>query len=76
VTAALITGALAGGLVMLWLGERIGLSTYDHQLASSPQGTVFSASLALGAKSALAFWPLFTSVALLIGEWGTRQAEQ
>ena len=76
VTAALIIGALAGGLVMLWLGERIGLSTYDHQLASSPQGTVFSASLALGAKSALAFWPLFTSVVLLIGEWGTRQAKQ
>jgi len=76
VTAALIVGALAGGLVMLWLGERIGLSTYDHRLASSPQGTVFSASLALGAKSALAFWPLFTSVVLLIGEWGTRQAKQ
>ena len=76
VTAALVIGALAGGLVMLWLGEQIGGSSYDHQLASSPQGTVFSASLALGAKSALAFWPLFTSVVLLIAEWGTRSASQ
>lgn len=76
VTAALVIGALAGGLVMLWLGEQIGVSSYDHQLASSPQGTVFSASLALGAKSALAFWPLFTSVVLLIAEWGTRSASQ
>jgi len=76
VAAALILGALAGGLVMLWLGEQIGLSSYNHHLASSPAGTVFSASLALGAKSALAFWPLFTSVVLLIGEWGARPAKE
>jgi hypothetical protein len=74
VASALILGALAGAFVMLWLGERIGLSTYDHDLASSPAGTVFSASLALGAKSALAFWPLLTSVVLLVAEWGTRPA--
>jgi hypothetical protein len=72
VATALILGALAGAFVMLWLGERIGLSSYNHDLASSPTGTVFSASLALGAKSALAFWPLLTSVVLLVAEWGTR----
>jgi hypothetical protein len=76
VAAALIVGALAGGLVMLWLGERIGLSAYNRHLASSPAGTVFSASLSLGAKTALAFWPLFTAVVLLIAEWGTRPAKE
>lgn len=74
VAAALIIGALAGELVMLWLGERIGLSAYNHDLASSASGTLFSGSLALGSKSALTFWPLFTAIVLLIAEWGTRPA--
>lgn len=74
VAAALILGALAGGFVMLWLGEQIGLSGYTHELETSASGTLFSASLALGAKSALAFWPLFTAIVLLIAEWGTRPA--
>lgn len=74
VATALIIGALAGELVMLWLGERIGLAGYQHNLRSSPNGTVFSSSLALGAKSALAFWPGFTAAVLLIAEWGTRPA--
>jgi hypothetical protein len=74
VATALILGALAGGLVMLWLGEQIGSSGYTHELATSASGTFFSASLALGAKSALAFWPLLTAIVLLIAEWGTRTA--
>jgi hypothetical protein len=76
VAGALIVGALAGALVMLWLGEQIGLSAYTQHLASSPNGTVFSASLALGAKSALALWPLFTGIVLLVAEWGTRPAPE
>jgi hypothetical protein len=76
VAGAMIVGALAGALVMLWLGEQIGLSAYNQHLASSPSGTVFSASLALGAKSALALWPLFTAIVLLIAEWGTRPAPE
>jgi hypothetical protein len=74
VAAALIAGAVAGGFVMLWLGEQIGVSSYTHHLASSPNGTVFAASLALGSKSALVFWPFLTAVVLLIAEWGTRPA--
>jgi hypothetical protein len=73
--AGLILGALAGGLVMLWLGEQIGLSGYNHLLASSPNGTLFHASLTLGAKSALAFWPLFTGIVILVAEWGTRRED-
>jgi hypothetical protein len=71
---ALLVGAVAGTFVMLWLGERIGLSGYDQQLASSPSGTKFSASLGLGAKSALAIWPMFTAIVILVAEWGTRAA--
>jgi hypothetical protein len=74
VAAALVLGAVAGGLLMLWLGEQIGLSAYNHHLASSANGTRFSASLALGSKTALAFWPLFTSIVLLVAEWSTRPA--
>jgi hypothetical protein len=76
VAVALILGALAGALVMLWLGEQIGLSGYNHHLASSPNGTLFSASLALGSKSALALWPLFTAIVILVAEWGTRPAPE
>jgi hypothetical protein len=76
VAAALILGAVAGGLLMLWLGERIGLSAYNQHLASSAKGTLFASSLALGSKSALAFWPLLTSVVVLVAEWGTRPARE
>jgi hypothetical protein len=69
----LILGGIAGAFVMLWLGEQIGLSGYDQHLASSPAGTLFPESLALGAKSALAFWPLVTAVIILVAEWGTRR---
>ena len=76
VTLSLILGAVAGALVMLWLGEQIGLSAYNQHLASSAKGTLFSSSLALGSKSALAFWPLFTAIVVLIAEWGTRPAPE
>ncbi len=72
-TAGLILGGIAGAFVMLWLGEQIGLSGYNQHLASSPAGTLFPESLALGAKSALAFWPLVTAVIILVSEWGTRR---
>jgi len=70
VVACLIIGGLVGALVMLWLGERLGQSGYYQHLASSPNGTVFPATLALGARSALAFWPMLTAIVLLVAEWG------
>ncbi len=73
--AGLILGAVAGAFVMLWLGEQIGLSGYNQHLAASPNGTLFHASLALGAKSALAFWPMFTAIVILVTEWGNRRAQ-
>jgi hypothetical protein len=74
--AGLIGGAVAGAFVMLWLGERIGLSGYDHHLAGSPDGTLFPASLSLGAKSALAFWPMATAIVILVGEWSRRRPQR
>jgi hypothetical protein len=76
VAAGLIIGGVAGAFVMLWLGQQIGLSGYNHDLASSANGTVFPSSLALGASSALAFWPMLTAIVILIAEWGTRPAPE
>ena len=57
----------------LWVGDNIGLGTYNHLLASSATGASFHASLALGAKSALALWPLCTSGVILLAESGGRR---
>lgn len=73
-TAGLVLGALAGALLALWIGDIIGLGTYNHLLASSATGTYFHSSLALGAKSTLAFWPLFTSGVILLAETGARRS--
>jgi hypothetical protein len=75
-TAGLVLGAVAAALLAMWVGENIGLGTYNHLLASSPNGTFFNASLALGAKSALAFWCLLTSAVILLAETGTRRSDQ
>ncbi len=75
-TAGLVLGAVAATLVALWTGEQTGLGTYNHLLAASPNGAFFNASLALGAKSALVFWPLLTSVVILLAESGTRKQDR
>jgi hypothetical protein len=75
-TAGLVLGAVAAALIAMWVGDNIGLGTYNHLLASSPNGTFFNASLALGAKSSLAFWPLLTSAVILLAETGTRRSDQ
>lgn len=74
-TAGLVLGAVAGAFVMLWLGGQIGLSAYNQHLASSPKGTLFSASLTLGAKSTLAFWPMLTAIVIFLAEWGKRHQD-
>jgi hypothetical protein len=73
-TAALglVLGALAAALLALWVGENMGLGTYNHLLASSHAGVFFRSSLALGAKSVLAFWPLLTSIVILLAEAAAR----
>jgi hypothetical protein len=71
--AGLVLGAVAAALAALWVGDNIGLGTYQHLLASSPTGASFHSSLALGAKSALALWPLCTSGVILLAESGGRR---
>jgi hypothetical protein len=68
----LILGAVAGAFVMLWTGEQIGRAAYQHQLATSAANTLFKSSLALGARSALAFWPLATAVIIAVIELARR----
>jgi hypothetical protein len=72
--AGLVLGALAAALLALWIGGEIGLGTYNHLLATSKTGTLFHESLALGAKSALAFWPLLTSAVIMLAESGARRS--
>jgi hypothetical protein len=74
--AGLILGAVAAALLALWVGENIGLGTYNHLLATARASTFFRASLGLGAKSALAFWPLLTAIAIAVGETGARRTAQ
>jgi hypothetical protein len=71
--AGLVLGAVAAALLALWVGENIGLGPYHHLLATSRNGAFFHASLGLGAKSALAFWPGLTSVVILLAEYGGRR---
>ena len=71
--AGLILGSVAASVLMLWTGENIGLGTYNHLLVASADGVLFHASLALGAKSALAFWPGLTSLIVLLAEYGGRR---
>jgi hypothetical protein len=75
-TAGLVLGAVAAALLTSWVGQNIGLATYDHLLADSSVGVFFRSSLALSAKSALAFWPLFTSLVILLAESGARRANR
>jgi hypothetical protein len=56
--AAVLIGALAAGLITLWIGEQSGLSTFHHLLATLPSGAHFHAQLVLGSRGAIAFWPL------------------
>ena len=56
--AAVLIGALAAGLITLWIGEQSGLSTFHHLLATLPSGAHFQAQLVLGSRGAIAFWPL------------------
>jgi hypothetical protein len=74
-TAGLVLGAVAAALLALWIGENIGLGTYNHLLATSRTGALFHASLGLGAKSTLAFWPMITSAVILLAESAARRSD-
>lgn len=70
--AGLVLGAVAAAFLAMWVGDQVGLSTYNHLLATAKPGTLYNSSLALGAKSALAFWPLVTSAVIALTEGARR----
>jgi hypothetical protein len=64
----LILGGLAAAALMLWIGDNYGHAAFQHRLLTSPGGTYLHASLSLGAKSAMIFWPMFAALAIAVPE--------
>jgi hypothetical protein len=64
----LILGGLAAAALMLWIGDNYGHASFQHQLLTRPSGTYLHASLSLGSKSALIFWPLAAALVIVIPE--------
>jgi hypothetical protein len=64
----LILGGLAAAALMLWIGDNDGHATFQHRLLTSPAGTYLHASLSLGSKSALVFWPLAVALVIVVPE--------
>jgi hypothetical protein len=67
-TVGLILGGLGAAGLMLWIGDNYGHAQFQHRLLTDPTGTYLHASLSLGAKGALAFWPMFAALAIVVPE--------
>ena len=64
----LILGGLGATALMWWIGGNYGHASFRHALLTKPTGTYLHASLSLGSKSALIFWPLFAALAIAVPE--------
>ena len=64
----LILGGLGATTLMWWIGDNYGHASFKHALLTKPTGTYLHASLSLGSKSALVFWPLFAALAIAVPE--------
>jgi hypothetical protein len=53
-----LVSALAAALITLWIGQHAGLASYHHLLATLSAGARLREALSLGARSAIAIWPL------------------
>lgn len=60
--ALVLLSGLGAGLITLWIGQHSGQAGYHHLLSTLPAGRHLSASLSLGARSALALWPLAAGI--------------
>jgi hypothetical protein len=56
--AGLAAGGTAAALLAWWLGHRIGLSAFHHQLRTGRDGTTARAALQLHAAGVVVAWPL------------------
>ena len=64
----LILGGLAAAAIMWWIGDHYGHASFQHALLTRPIGSYLHASLTLGSKAAVVFWPLFAALAIGIPE--------
>jgi hypothetical protein len=56
--AGVLLGATAAAFAARWSGQQAGLAAFHRALAASRPGTLLGAPVVLGARSAMAFWPL------------------
>ncbi len=64
----LILGGLAAAALMAWIGDNYGHAAFQHRLLTSPTGTHLHASLSLGSKGAILFWPVVAALVIAIPE--------
>lgn len=74
--AGLVVCGAGGSLLAMWIGQQQGLSAFQTRLSTSPAGTVLHDPLTLGAHSAIAFWPLFTGLAIGLIELTVQSRER
>ena len=74
--AVLVAGGAGGSLLAMWTGQQQGLSAFQTRLAASPAGTELHDPLTLGAHGAVAFWPLFTGLVIVLIEMGIRSRQR
>jgi hypothetical protein len=60
--ALVLLSGLAAALIVLQIGQHSGQASYHHLLSTLPAGRHLSASLSLGARSAIALWPLAAGI--------------
>ncbi len=60
--ALVLLSGLAAGLIALAIGQHSGQASYHHLLSTLSAGRHLSASLSLGARSAIALWPLAAGI--------------
>jgi hypothetical protein len=60
--ALVLLSGLAASLIALEIGQHSGQASYHHLLSTLPAGAHLSASLSLGARSAIALWPLAAGI--------------
>jgi hypothetical protein len=60
--ALVLLAGLGASLIALWIGQHSGQASYQHLLSTLPAGRHLSASLSLGARSAIALWPLAAGI--------------
>jgi hypothetical protein len=60
--ALVLLAGLGASLIALWIGQHSGQASYQQLLRTLPAGRHLSASLSLGARSAIALWPLAAGI--------------